>query len=47
MGVDTSRGHSAMDYAQHKGTYSGFLKIIKYAIIFLVLLLAAMKVFLV
>lgn len=47
VGVDTSHGHSAMDYAQHNQTYSGFLKITKYAIVFLVLLLAAMKYFLV
>ena len=36
-----------MDYAQHNETYVGFLKITKYAIVFLVLLLAAMKFFLV
>ena len=36
-----------MDYAQHNETYAGFLKITKYAIVFLVLLLAAMKFFLV
>lgn len=47
MSVDTSRGHSAMDYKQHNQTYAGFLKITKYAIVFLVLLLIGMKVFLV
>jgi Bacterial aa3 type cytochrome c oxidase subunit IV len=47
VGVDTSRGHSAMDYTQHNQTYAGFLKITKYTIVFLVLLLAGMKFFLV
>ena len=47
MGVDTSKGHSAMDYSEHNRTYSGFLTITKFAIIFLVLLLAGMKFFLV
>jgi Bacterial aa3 type cytochrome c oxidase subunit IV len=47
MGVDTSKGHHAMDYAEHNKTYAGFLKLTKYAIIGLVILLAAMKVFLV
>ena len=26
MGVDTSKGSRAMDYAEHERTYSGFLK---------------------
>ncbi len=26
MAVDTSGGHSAMDYPEHLRTYSGFLK---------------------
>lgn len=47
VGVDTSKGHSAMDYNEHNRTYSGFLTITKFAIIFLVLLLAGMKFFLV
>lgn len=47
MGVDTSKGHAAMDYSEHKRTYAGFLTLTKYAIIFLVLLLAGMKLFLV
>jgi Bacterial aa3 type cytochrome c oxidase subunit IV len=47
MSVDTSHGHSAMDYNEHNRTYSGFLSLTKYAIIFLVLLLAAMRYFLV
>ncbi len=47
MGVDTSKGHAAMDYPQHNETYGRFLGYTKFAIIFLVLLLAAMKFFLV
>ena len=47
MGVDTSGGHSAMDYAEHNKTYAGFLKLTKIIIVLLVLLLAAMKFFLV
>ena len=47
MSVDTSRGHPSMDYAEHQRTYASFLKLTKYAIVFLVLLLAGMKFFLV
>jgi Bacterial aa3 type cytochrome c oxidase subunit IV len=47
VAVDTSKGHSAMDYNEHNRTYAGFLTLTKYAIIFLVLLLAGMKFFLV
>ena len=47
MGVNTSGGHSAMDYAEHNKTYAGFLRFTKIAIVLLVLLLAGMKYFLV
>ena len=47
MGVNTSGGHSAMDYAEHNKTYAGFLRFTKIAIVLLVLLLAGMKFFLV
>lgn len=47
MAVDTSKGHPAMDYAEHQRTYAGFLRFTKISIIALVLLLAAMKIFLV
>jgi hypothetical protein len=47
VAVDTSKGNSAMDYAEHNRTYAGFLQFTKYTIIFLVLLLAGMKFFLV
>lgn len=36
-----------MDYAEHTRTYAGFLSFTKYSIIFLVLLLAGMRFFLV
>lgn len=26
MGIDTSKGHPAMDYAEHERTYNGFIK---------------------
>ncbi len=47
MTVDTSQGHPAMDYAEHKKTYAGFLRITKIVIVALVVLLAGMKIFLV
>jgi hypothetical protein len=47
VAVDTSKGHPAMDYNEHNRTYSGFLTLTKYSIIFLVLLLAGMRFFLV
>lgn len=47
MGVNTSGGHSAMDYAEHNKTYAGFLRFTKIAIVLLVLLLAGMRYFLV
>ncbi len=47
MSLDTSNGHPAMDYEAHKETYAGFLRLTKISIGFLVLLLVAMKVFLV
>ena len=47
VSVDKSDGHPAMDYPQHEGTYSSFLRFTKIAIVLLVLLLAGMKYFLV
>jgi hypothetical protein len=47
MGVDSSGGHPAMDYAEHNRTYSNFLGWSKALIVFLVLLLAGMAYFLV
>lgn len=47
MGIDTSGGHPAMDYAQHNKTYADFLGWTKFAIVFLVALLSGMAYFLV
>ena len=47
MGVDLTKGHPDMDYAEHQRTYQGFLRFTKYMIVFLVLLIAGMKFFLV
>ncbi len=47
MSLDTSNGHPDMDYAAHRDTYAGFLRLTKISIVLLVLLLAGMKLFLV
>lgn len=47
MGVDTSGGHPAMDYAEHNRTYANFLTWAKVGIVFCVVLLAGMALFLV
>ncbi len=47
MGVNTSGGHSAMDYDEHNRTYAGFIRFTKIGIVALVILLAGMKIFLV
>lgn len=47
MSVDTNGGHPAMDYAQHKSTYAGFIRGTQISVVLLVLLLAAMAFFLV
>ena len=47
MSVDTSKGHPAMDYAEHNRTYTGFLRFTKWSVIGMVVLLALMKIFLV
>ena len=47
MAIETTNGHPDMDYVEHTGTYSGFLKITQYTIVFLVLLLVGMFYFLV
>ena len=39
MGVDTSSGHSAMDYPEHTRTYSRFLRVIVATIVFVILVL--------
>jgi len=47
VSIDTSNGHPDMDYAEHQKTYASFLRLTKFAIVFLVILLAGMKIFLV
>jgi hypothetical protein len=47
MSVDTSKGHPAMDYNQHNGTYNAFLRYSKVGIVLLVLLLGGMYYWLV
>lgn len=47
MGVNTTGGHPAMDYAEHNKTYAGFIRFTKISIVLLVLLLAGMLYFLV
>ena len=47
MAVDTSKGNPKMDYAAHTSTYNGFLKLIQYTIVSIILLLVGMFVFLV
>jgi hypothetical protein len=47
MGVNTSGGHPAMDYAEHNRTYANFLAWTKVGVIFLVVLLSGMAFFLV
>ncbi len=47
MGVKTSGGHPAMDYAEHVRTYQNFLAWTKVSVVFLTVLLAGMAFFLV
>jgi len=39
MAIDTSGGHSAMDYPEHARTYSGFLRATMILIAFVVVVL--------
>jgi hypothetical protein len=47
MSADTTGGHPDMDYGEANRTYARFIKLSKFAIVFLVLLLLAMFYFLV
>ena len=47
MAIDTTGGNHYMDYAEHSRTYAGFIRLSVMMIVFLVLLLAGMKFFLV
>ena len=45
MSIDTSNGHPAMDYAEHKRTYAAFVRGSITSVVLLVLLLAFLAVF--
>jgi len=47
VGVNSTGGHPAMDYAEHNRTYAAFLRYTKVGIISCVVLLAGMYFFLV
>ena len=47
MSIDTSKGNSNMDYAEHTATYRGFIQLTKIAVVALTLLLVGMYVFLI
>ncbi len=46
MSVDNSKGHPAMDYAQHRATYAGFIRGTQISVVLLVILLIGMFLFL-
>ncbi len=46
MSVDSSKGHPAMDYAQHRATYAAFIRGTQISVVLLVILLLGMFVFL-
>ena len=39
MAVETTGGHPAMDYAEHKRTYAGFIRATIYMVVFIAILL--------
>lgn len=47
MAIDTSGGNPNMDYAEHTRTYNSFIRLSVMLVVFLVILLAGMKYFLV
>jgi len=46
MGIDTSKGHAAMDYAEHERTYNGFIKGTIYCTVGVIGILIGMAFFL-
>ena len=46
MGIDTSKGHPAMDYSEHERTYNGFIKGTVICTSGVVAVLVAMAIFL-
>ena len=47
MSIDTSDGHTAMDYPEHVRTFNGFVKATMILIVLVALILLGMFVFLV
>lgn len=47
MSIDTSDGHSAMDYKEHVRTYDGFVKGTIILVVLVAILLIGMRIFLV
>lgn len=47
MTIDTSRGHPAMDYAEHQRTYNGFIRGTVILTTIVIVILAGMAYFLV
>ena len=47
MDIDTSKGHPAMDYDEHKRTYDGFVKGCIWGSAAVIVILVGMAVFLV
>ena len=45
MGVDVSKGHEAMDYAEHERTYKGFIRGSIALVVFVSVLLLGMLFF--
>lgn len=46
MGIDTSKGHPAMDYPEHERTYNGFIKGTIVCTVGVVAILVGMAIFL-
>lgn len=46
MSVDTSKGHPAMDYAEHERTFEWFVRGTMYGVVLVVIILALMAIFL-
>ncbi len=47
MNIDTSKASPEMDYPAHLQTYHAFLRLTKYAVIIVALILIGLKIFLV
>jgi hypothetical protein len=47
MSVDTSQGNKNMDYASHEQTYALFIRLVKWSIAAVVLVLIGMAIFLI